>query len=172
MPTPSSDIWDMTNNRKPKIVKKKKREAQLPPILSKGTIVPALAGFAVVTTLTGGNIAIGFLGGLISGILYWFYLNLSTSRIKEKNPQPTKTPDDIVLGLLSRYAFVTAEPTDSGTRPEAYSLDGLRWSHKLTFETEDGDTDVFVIRGSLLDGGGTLEYVDGESEHTPEYWEL
>lgn len=145
-----------------------KKPLVLPPILAAGTIVPVGVGFAIVAALTQ-NIPVSLLIGLGAGFLYWLYLS--------KRPQkavavvPTKTADDIVLNVLSKYAFVMAEPADVATRPEAYSIDGLRWSHKLKLETENGETDIFVIRGSLVTGEGELEFVDGESRFQPSYWE-
>lgn len=146
---------------------RKKTPVELPPILSAGIAVPVLAGFAIVAGITQ-SVPFGILGAIAGGALYWAYLNSSFTFMK-KAVVPTKTPDDIVLNTMEEYTFVKAAETDD-PRPEAYSLDGLRWSHKLKFETEDGETDIFVIRGSLVTGEGYLEFVPDESTRKPEEW--
>lgn len=112
--------------------------------------------------------ALGFLCALAAGVAYWFLI-ANVPQPKKSEIVEMKTPDDIVMGTLYQYRFVSAAEADP-LRPEAVSLDGTRWSHKLIFETEAGETDVYVLRGSLETGEGTLEYIEGESTHQPDYW--
>ncbi len=138
-------------------------------LIQSGVVVPALFGVGLGTALV--NIVVGIILGLACGVAYWMFFAESFKE-KQKNVTKKKTADDIVLNVLENTAFVTAEPTDEMKRPEAYSLDGLRWSHKLTFTDEDGNQDIYVIRGSLETGEGYLEFVEDESEHPIEYWDI
>lgn len=135
-----------------------------------GVIVPLLAGFGVGTALV--NLLVGVLIGIACAVAYALFF---ADSFKEKQKSVTvkkSTPDDIVLHVLENSLFVTAEPTDPVKRPEAYSLDGLRWSHKLTLADEDGNEDIYVVRGSLETGEGYLEFIEDESQHPVEYWLL
>lgn len=152
-----------------KTPKREVRPAQLPAVLASGTIVPFAVGFGIGVATTD-SMSIGLLIGLLLGIAYWF---IFVTGKKPDTPEiPTKTSDDIVMDVMSRYAFDAAEPTDVETRPEAYSLDGERWSHKLTFESTGGEKDIFVIRGSLITGEGWLEDIPGESRFLNQEWML
>lgn len=129
-------------------------------------LVPFGIGVAIASALTD-NLKISLLAGLVGGVLGWFW--------KEKFPTKTEkiilmNPDDIVPKVFDDYWFVEAVPADPVHRPEAYSLDRLRWSHKLKFTTEEGFSDVFIFRCSLEHGTYSLEPVPNETEHELEYW--
>lgn len=155
-------------------IKKKRRnplaliESKFPDIpISLYIIVPLAVGTVLGVNLTN-NIPLGVLCGLILTGVVWFG--------KEYVPEPppalvlSYTPDDIVMNIFDKTWFVTAVPADPN-RPEAYSVDGQRWSHKLELSTEYGDTDVFILRGSLVTGESWLEYIEDESSHHPDFWQ-
>lgn len=155
-------------------VKKKRRnpltliESKFPDIpISLYIIVPLAVGTVLGVNLIN-SIPLGFLCGLVLTGVVWFG--------KEYIPEPppsiiiSYTPDDIVMSILNQTWFVTATPADIA-RPEAYSVDGQRWSHKLEFTTEYDDKDVFIVRGSLVTGEAWLEHIPNESEHEPEFWQ-
>lgn len=143
-------------------------ESKFPDVpISLYVIVPLAVGTVLGVNLLN-NIPLGFLCGLVLTGVVWFG--------KEYIPEPpppitiSYTPDDIVMSILNQTWFVTASPADIA-RPEAYSVDGHRWSHKLEFSTEYGDKDVFIVRGSLITGEAWLEHIPNESEHEPEFWQ-
>lgn len=144
------------------------KPVKLPPILAAGIVVPIFAGFALVAWLTR-SAALGLIGGIVAGVLYWIFM----PRLKGESPdavKPTKIPEDILENILSKYGFESCETADI-RRPEAVSLDGLRWSQLIRFTAENGEQDVFMARGSLVTGEGSLEVVNGWSTYTPEDWE-
>lgn len=163
------------DTKAPKVKKKRRNplvliESKFPDIpISLYIIVPLAVGTAVGVNLTN-NIPLGVLCGLILTGAVWFG--------KEYIPEPPPpvvlayTPDDIVMSIFDQTWFVNAIPADDNARPEAYSVDGQRWSHKLELTTEYGDKDVFIVRGSLVTGEAWLEYIPEESAHRPEFWEI
>lgn len=162
------------DTKTPKVKKKRRNpltliESKFPDIpISLYIIVPLAVGTVVGVNLTN-NIPLGVLCGLILTGVVWFG--------KEYIPEPpppvvlSYTPDDLVMSIFDQTWFVSAVPADDNARPEAYSVDGQRWSHKLELTTEYDDKDVFIVRGSLVTGEAWLEYVPEESAHRPEFWQ-
>lgn len=163
--------------KKEKRVKNKKKlvnpisalESKLPNIpINLFVIIPFCVGLAVGVSIFD-NVPLSLLFGLALTGVVWF----GKGYLPEK-PAPKilpYTPDDLVLGIFEFTWFTKAVPADVN-RPEAYSVDGERWSHKLELSTDYGDSDIFIVRGSLETGVSWLEYVEGESKNMPDFWEV